>query len=176
MHARGGSSNPSRLYQQALAIDPNYAAAWDGPGQRLLQPGRLMACARSTRATDWRATRWRRRWRSTPMYAPAHAALGWIAMNYDGDLAAAARHIEHALALEPTNIDIIGYAATLARRLGRLDHGHRARRVSASPAIRSMPPAMPTWALHTSTPAAWTKRSMSYRTVLSLSPDAGSVH
>ena len=44
-----------------------------------------------------------------------------IAMYYDGDLAAAARHLEHALALEPANTDIIGAAAVLARRLGRLD-------------------------------------------------------
>ena len=39
----------------------------------------------------------------------------------DGDLAAAARHYEHALALEPANTDIIGNAASLAANLGRLD-------------------------------------------------------
>ena len=42
-------------------------------------------------------------------------------MTFDGDLAAAARHYEHALALEPANTDIIGGAATLAASLNRLD-------------------------------------------------------
>ena len=56
-----------------------------------------------------------------PEYAPAHARLGWISLYYDRDMAAAARHIQHALALEPANPDIIGIAANLARRLGRLD-------------------------------------------------------
>jgi tetratricopeptide (TPR) repeat protein len=56
-----------------------------------------------------------------PDFAPAHAQLGWIAIYYDRDLAAAAEHLEHALALEPANPDIINTAGVLARRLGRLD-------------------------------------------------------
>jgi hypothetical protein len=56
-----------------------------------------------------------------PKYAPAHAQLGEVAIYYDRDLAAGARHIEHARALEPANPDIMGAAAGLARRLGRLD-------------------------------------------------------
>ena len=40
------------LFQQALAIDPNYAAAWDGAGRRLRQSGRPWhAPARGGRAT-----------------------------------------------------------------------------------------------------------------------------
>ena len=47
--------------------------------------------------------------------------LSSIALDYDNDLGAAARHLEHALALEPTNIDVIKTAAGLAASLGRLD-------------------------------------------------------
>ena len=47
--------------------------------------------------------------------------LGWIAISHNRDLAAAARHLEHALALEPANPDIINTAGFLCRRLGRLD-------------------------------------------------------
>jgi len=44
-----------------------------------------------------------------------------IASDYEGDLAAAARYLERALALEPTNVDILSNAAMVAQSLGRLD-------------------------------------------------------
>ena len=94
-----------------------------------------------------------------PDYAPAHGRLGWIAMNFDADLAAAARHYEHALALDPANTDIIGNAATLAANLNRLDTAHRASTNTRPPATRSTPSAMQTWALPTSAPGAWTRPS-----------------
>lgn len=56
-----------------------------------------------------------------PEYAYAYSQLGWIASNYDRDLAAAARYHERALELDPTNPDILTDAAALARSLGRLD-------------------------------------------------------
>jgi tetratricopeptide (TPR) repeat protein len=107
------------LYQQSLAIDPTYTAAWVGlagayfdqvntglrPADEGIGPAREAAA--KALALD-------------PQYAPVHARLAWIAMYYDRDLAAAARHLEQALALEPSNPDIIGAAANLARRLGRL--------------------------------------------------------
>ena len=48
------------LYQRALAIDANDAAAWKGLANDYLNQA-SMACARSTRATGWPAMRWRRR-------------------------------------------------------------------------------------------------------------------
>ena len=81
-----------------------------------------------------------------PDFAPAHGRLGLIAMAFDGDLAAAARHYEHALALEPANTDIIGNAASLAANLNRLDTAHRASTNTRTPVTRSTPPAMQTWA------------------------------
>ena len=56
-----------------------------------------------------------------PNYAPSHSGLGWIAMGYDRDFAAAAAHYDKALKLDPTNIAIIGDAAVLVQYLGRLD-------------------------------------------------------
>jgi TolB-like protein/tetratricopeptide (TPR) repeat protein len=108
------------LYQQALTLDPAYAAAWEGlartycdqvfNGLRSADDGIRLAREASAKALTL-----------DPEYAPAHARLGWIALYHDLDLVAAARHVERALALEPANPDILGDAALLARRLGRLD-------------------------------------------------------
>jgi TolB-like protein len=108
------------LYQQALALDPAYIAAWVGladaycsrwyPSRQLADDGIRLAREATEKALAL-----------DPEYAPAHAQLGYIAVLYTGDLAAAARHLEHALALEPANPDILRFASALARRLGRLD-------------------------------------------------------
>jgi tetratricopeptide (TPR) repeat protein len=56
-----------------------------------------------------------------PDFAPAHATLGSLVKATDNDLAAAAQHLERALALDPSNLDIVGVAAGLLAGLGRLD-------------------------------------------------------
>ena len=114
-----GLEQSMALYQQALAIDPDYAAAWAGlardyytrAGTELhpIDEGYQLAREAANRALA-----------IDPEYAPAYAQLGYIAV-YHGDLATAARHLERALALDPTNSDIIANAAILARSLGRLD-------------------------------------------------------
>jgi TolB-like protein/lipoprotein NlpI len=108
------------MYEQALAIDQSYAAAWNGLASvytrqmenslRSVDEGYSLARNAATRASVL-----------DPSYALAHARLGWIAMHYDGDLTAAARHYERALDLEPTSTDIIVSAASLANSLGRLE-------------------------------------------------------
>lgn len=108
------------LYKQALAIDPNYAAAWGGLASNYrsqashgLLPadegfGRVRKAAERALAID-------------PTYAPAHASLGRVAMVYDNDLAQTARHLDRALQLNPANISIIRDAAVLLQNLGHLD-------------------------------------------------------
>jgi TolB-like protein/Tfp pilus assembly protein PilF len=108
------------LLQQALAIDPGYAAAWDGLGLvyedqpnlglRPFDEGYTLAREAVNKALA-----------IDPNYALAHASLGWIAMTYENDLVAAARHFERALQLEPGNPDIIRQAADLTASLNRLD-------------------------------------------------------
>ena len=109
------------LYEQALAIEPDHAASWAGlannyvtqaasSGLLPLDEGFRLAREAANRALE-----------IDPEYAEAYSRLGRIAMLYDGDLAAAARHLERALALDPTNTDVIGRAAILAADLGRLD-------------------------------------------------------
>jgi len=161
------------LYQRALEIDANDAAAWRGLsndylnqasyGLRPIDEGYRLARSAVEKALAIDSE-----------YAPAHGALGWIAMTYDGDLAAAARNYEHALALEPTNIDIIGNAATLAQFLGRLDTAS-----ALDEYANARDPVNPPGHANLGTTYLYAGRLdealESYRTALSLSPDAGSV-
>jgi len=108
------------VYKQALAIDSNLAAAWCGLAEvYILQAssgGRPNEEAfRLCREAANRALA------IDPNLAAAHARLGDVAHFYDNDLAAAARHYEHALALDPANTDLMADAMNLLRSLGRLD-------------------------------------------------------
>jgi tetratricopeptide (TPR) repeat protein len=108
------------LYQQALAIAPEYAEAWCGladnyatqAGERLRPYEEGINLAREAANNALKID---------PDYAPALASLGWLAMRFDNDLAEGAQNIERALLQEPTNINVLGTAASLIERLGRLD-------------------------------------------------------
>jgi TolB-like protein/Tfp pilus assembly protein PilF len=115
-----GFKRSNTLYEQALAIDPDYAAAWSGlatnytnqaaNGLLPLEQGKALARSAAEKALA-----------INPNYAPAHANLGWLAYGYDNDLSQAARHYERALELDPANTYIIRSAATLLNSLNRLD-------------------------------------------------------
>lgn len=110
----------ARLYEQSLAIAPDYAAAWEGlaanytgqtdEGLRPFKEGYALAreAAEKALAID-------------PGYAMAHARLGWIAMLSENDLAAAARHYQHALQLDPVNPEILSQVSVFTQSLGRLN-------------------------------------------------------
>ena len=115
-----GDEQSVTLLQQALALDPRYAAAWDALAVAYMNQ---IGMDRRSPEEGWRLVRdaVTRSLAIDPEYAQAHGRLAIIAINSDRDLAAAARHYEHALALEPANITIIGNAAGLASTLGRPD-------------------------------------------------------
>jgi TolB-like protein/tetratricopeptide (TPR) repeat protein len=120
----GATEKSIALYQQALTAEPGYASAWSGLANsylNLYQHGQLsredstrLAREASQRALDLDAD-----------HAPAHAHLSRIELTYDRDLDVAARHLQHALALEPTNPEILHRAIVLAYRLGRMDEAIR---------------------------------------------------
>ena len=108
------------LYRQALALDPGYAEAWDGLANNYGYQA-IDSISRSDEAFRLASEAAHKALALDPQYAQAHARLGWIAINYDRDLRSAARHLSHALVLDPSNMDIIEWAGLLLRRIGRLD-------------------------------------------------------
>ena len=104
------------LYKQVLAIDPTYAPAWDGLaevyyndmdfGVRAVDEGLPLARAAIKQALV-----------NDPTYAPVYARAALIEGGIARDLAAAARQLEQGLSLDPSNLDLIGAAIKIARRL-----------------------------------------------------------
>jgi len=162
------------LYRKVLAMDPNYAAAWDElarnlineTGQGLLSPKEGFAQAREA-ATKALAI--------DPDYAPIHARLGWIAMNGDNNLAAAAQHYKRALALDPTDPGVLRNCATLVSSLGRLDEA-----LALDEAVVLRDPvnvvALINLGIDQRMAGRFDAAIVSSRTVLSLSPGRGGVH
>jgi tetratricopeptide (TPR) repeat protein len=108
------------LYRQALELDAGYAEAWDGLANNYAYQG-IDSIRRSDEAFRLASEAAHKALALDPQYAQAHARLGWIAINYDRDLRSAARHLSHALELDPSNMEIIEWAGLLLRRIGRLD-------------------------------------------------------
>jgi TolB-like protein/tetratricopeptide (TPR) repeat protein len=115
-----GYSNALSLYEQALALDPDFAPAEVGmaatylrqsnSGLRPMEQGYSQARAAAMHALA-----------SDPNYPQAHGVLAWIAMTYDRDPAAAAKRLDQALALAPGDPDLIRNAASLAASMGRFE-------------------------------------------------------
>jgi len=119
-----GYRQSNELFEKVLAIDPGYLAAWnDMAASYINQVGAGLLSAEEGYALAREAVG--EMLSRDPNYAPAHARLGWIAMRYEKDLVEAARHLERALALDPSNVDIIANAAVLLTALRRFDESTR---------------------------------------------------
>ena len=108
------------LYQQALAIDADYAAAWDGLARNYANM-KGIGLLQDEEGSDLARKALEKALAIDPDYAQAHASLAWGAAYFDNDLRAAARHLERALALDPTDLSILGGVAGMLFNLGRLD-------------------------------------------------------
>ena len=156
------------LFEQVLADEPDYAAAWAGLAAnystqarnalRPIEEGFELGIEAANRALEM-----------DPENGMAHAVLGGIAQDYENDLASAARHFQRALELEPGNPDIINDAAVLARYLDRLDEAVTLQELSID-----RDPLTPTGHARLGLNYLWAGRLddaiVSLRTALSLSP------
>ncbi|OOG53831.1 hypothetical protein B0E47_11510 [Rhodanobacter sp. B05] len=106
------------LLQQALAIDPHYAPAWNRLSANFTDETLIdmLPADQGFRQAHEAAEK---ALAIDPDYAPAHAELGFIAVEQN-DLPGAVRHLQRALALDPTDLDVLNDSANLLLTLGRL--------------------------------------------------------
>jgi TolB-like protein/lipoprotein NlpI len=165
----GATEQAIALYKQALAIEPEYPAAWSGMANSYLN---LYLHGQLTREDSTRLAREaaQRALQLDGNHAPAHAHLSRIELTYDRNLELAARHLQHALALEPTNPEILHRAIVLAYRLGRMDDAIRIGRYTI---VRD--PANPESHYYLGFAYLWARRLDeaidAFRTTLILSPE-----
>jgi TolB-like protein/Flp pilus assembly protein TadD len=161
------------LYRQVLEIDPRYAPAWNELARNFVNKASMgllsnqEGLARAREAAEKALS-------IDPDYAPAHARLGYIA-DTDNDPAAAARHYQRALTLDPTDLDVLRNAATFLHRLGRLDEA-----LALDEAVVRHDPVNVTALYNLGVAQCCAGRYdvaiASFRTVLSLSPNYGGAH
>jgi len=171
---RRGFEESDSLLRRVLQIDPAFAPAWDGLAANLsnraisglLPPTEGFAQAReaNTRALEL-----------DPQYASAYAGLAFIAMYGESDFAAAAKHLEKAFSLDPSNPRALGNSATLLNLLGRKEAALALRQ---SIAARDPVNVHALFNLGTSQLNAGRLEEAiaTFRTVLSLSPGNGVTH
>jgi serine/threonine protein kinase/tetratricopeptide (TPR) repeat protein len=162
------------LLARVLAIDSTYAPAWAALGANfgnkaaagIMDMKDGMAHAREANNHALRLD---------PNYAPAEAGLAFIAMYGDNDFAAAAKHLQRAVQLDPTNGRALGNSATL---LNLLDRPEEAVAIWKGIAIRDPVNVNARFNLGTCqmTAGHLDEAIEAFRTVLALSPDNGVVH
>jgi len=162
------------LFREALEIDPRYAPAWDELARNFINKagmGLLSGREGSARAREAAE----KALAIDPDYAPAHARLGSVAMYGGADLAGAAKHYERALALDPTDLNVLGGAGTFLAGLDRLDEALAIRE-----AVVHRDPVNLTALYNLGNIQHYAGRYdeaiASFRTVLSLSPTHGGAH
>jgi TolB-like protein len=162
------------LCRQVLEIDPRYAPAWDELAANFF--GKASAGLLSNQQGYTRAREAEEKALGIdPDYAPAHAGLGFITAYGDNDLAGAARHFQRALAIDPTDVNVLNDAAVFLTSLGRLDET-----LALDEALVSRDPidvlGFFNLGLHQRYAGRYDAAIASFRTALNLSPNYGGAH
>lgn len=118
--SRDSMARAGEFFEQAIEIDPGYAAAWvafgislinqTAEGLRPRDEGYRMARDAILKALG-----------IDPRNASAYAQLAWLEHAYEGNLEAAAGYAERALQLAPGDPVLLGNTAVLLQSIGRLD-------------------------------------------------------
>ena len=115
-----GSQQAGELLQQVLVIAPDYSAAWSELGRNYQnkvsndqiseEEGYPKSLEAQNKALEL-----------DPDNAVAYSRMGFNRLQHEGDLPAAAKLFEKALALESGNAIVLANAASLAMTLGRVE-------------------------------------------------------
>ncbi|MGH8152695.1 MAG: tetratricopeptide repeat protein [Rhodanobacteraceae bacterium] len=130
------------LFQQAIAVDPNYAAAWAGMARAYINLADVyrapLSLLPAMRGAAQKAVA------LNPDLAEGHLLLGYIAMSYDLDFPKAKRELALAVQLRPSLADA---HATLGLYLSRVARDHAAARAQLETAEKLDPlnPWFPRW-------------------------------
>jgi tetratricopeptide (TPR) repeat protein len=172
--------NPASLQRavaacrEALAIDPTYAPAWIALAMAYWAQIDLSLLPVG-QGTDLAEAAIAKALEHDPAYGPAYAAMATFEGILQRDYASAAKHLERAQELDPTNVDVVNTASSLARRLGKLDLAIALARyqVSRDPVNVDGYDAL---ALSYRYKGELDQSIATYRTLLGLQPDSGWEH
>ena len=161
------------LLARVLEIDPRYVPAWAQVAGNAInevtigmvpkEQGHPRAHEAATKALA-----------IDPDYARAHASLGSLAI-FQGDIPAAARHFERALALDPADLVVLGNSSAVLKGLGRLNDA-----IALDEAVVRRDPVNTSWLFNLASAQNWAGRYDdaigSLHAVLTLNPGFAGSH
>ena len=158
------------LYQQALAIAPDYAPAWAGISNVYLKQGSNLTVRSTAESNRLALEAAEKSIALDPDYAPGYMRLGSVFVQSNGDLAEVGQLLQQGIALDPTNPDFYATASNLLRVLGRLDEA-----IELMEYVVARDPVNPTHhfylGLYNQYESHANEAITSYRKTLTLSPD-----
>jgi len=130
------------LFNQAIAIDPNYAAAWAGMARAYIYLADVyrapLSILPAMRGAVEKAVA------LNPDLAEGHLQLGYIAMSYDLDFANAKRELELALKLRPSLAEAHALMGFYLLRVGKNPAAAR-KHLQAAEKLDPLNPWYPRW-------------------------------
>jgi TolB-like protein/Tfp pilus assembly protein PilF len=130
------------LFNQAIAIDPNYAAAWAGMARAYIYLADAyrapLSILPAMRGAAEKAVA------LNPDLAEGHSQLGYIAMSYDLDFTKAKRELELALKLRPSLAEAHALMGFYLLRVGKDPAGAR-EQLQAAGKLDPLNPWYPRW-------------------------------
>jgi TolB-like protein/Tfp pilus assembly protein PilF len=122
----GGLRDAVASFEQAIELDPGYAAAWAGLAQTYAMLGLSLYDAMPTAEAMPRAKAAAlRALELEPGRADAHAVLGWARFHHDWDWQAAERDFQRAVELDPRHATTRHWYSFLLSLTGRYDEARR---------------------------------------------------
>jgi TolB-like protein/DNA-binding SARP family transcriptional activator len=156
----------AEYYRQAIAADPRFARAYVGLADTYIAPRHGAPAERFLRAKELVTTALA----LDSTLAAAHTAMGWIRMWYDRDWAAAERHLQQAMALDPGYLWAQQWYGAYLSAVGRLDES-----LVASQNAQQLDPLSVTANTHLGTHLFWVGRHeeaiQQYHKALELDPN-----